>query len=78
MWQILGIWFDWEGNECEEVRASFDSKEMAEEYEKASRLKKPGDWGPYKQKSLLRGLHRCEIIWLRLPKPPPHNPSPPF
>ena len=59
----------------EEVVATFDTKEQAEAYERASRLKNPKPHQKYRNSSLLIGCSSAEIRVHTPPYEPPHNPE---
>ena len=65
---------------AEEVIATFDTKEMAEDYIKKSRLKQPkrrsfASTIMFRSKSLLSGCEDAEAQEFEEEYPPPHNPE---
>tara|TARA_R110000737_G_C14620887_1_gene493075 strand:- start:411 stop:659 length:249 start_codon:yes stop_codon:yes gene_type:complete len=59
----------------EVVLATFDSLELAREYEKKARLKNPTWKSTYRMKSLLGGHTLVHIVPMELEDEPEHNPT---
>lgn len=62
MWCIVGNTYCHYCDSEDEVIATFDTKESAEEYELKSRLKRPTQYSKYREKSLLFSFKDISII----------------
>ena len=89
IWELIGefqiagqefIGKPFEGNYYEQVIATFDEKQLAEQYIKDSKLKqrKSINYGSdkvFKSKSLLSGCVSARVEMAGIPDIPPHNPE---